>query len=172
VLESFGFWLGIISGIVTIAGFLLQYRTSMKTFKDRFGNKIIAALLVSSFLLSTMAIYISSRRQSVGIVHFPSTDMEHLKYVHGKHYVKEEVKLDGVHFDECTFDDVTLTYEGTDTGAFSRCRFNNIRIKTDSDPVSTTISLLKIMGIIKEGVPTFDKDEKQINSIPGSEKIH
>jgi hypothetical protein len=128
-------------------------------------------LLALGFLVSGLTLW-SAWHPSSDIVHFPRTDIEHLKYVHGKHFINEEVRVDGIHFDSCTFDNVTLTYDGTDVVASSNSRFNNIRIKTNSDPVSTTISMLKVFGFIKPGIPVLDKDEKSINSIPGSEQIH
>lgn|GEM_PF-6657103 len=129
---------------------------------------IIAILALS---VSLFGLY-GATRYNGSVVHFPKTDIEHLKYVHGKHYFNEEVKIDGIHFDMCTFDNVTLTYDGTDNSSTSNCRFSNIRIKTNSDPVAITVALLKIMGFIKPGVPVLDKDEKPINSIPGAEQIH
>lgn len=107
-----------------------------------------------------------------GVVHFSKTDVGHLKYVYGKHYINEEVRLDGIHFDQCTFDNVTLTYDGTDNGAFSNSRFNNIRVKTNSDAVGTTVSLLALFGYFKPGIPVLDHDEKPIKPIPGAEQIH
>ena len=106
------------------------------------------------------------------VVHFKDTGIEHLKYVHGKHFVNEEVRVDGIHFDQCTFENVTLTYDGTDVVATSNNRFSHVRVKTNSDPVSVTVSMLKVFGFIKPGVPVLDKDEKPISSIPGTEQIH
>ncbi len=128
----------------------------------------IAAL---ALMVSLLGLYRVNHYEGT-VVHFPNTDVAHLKYVRGKHFVNEEVKVDGIHFDMCTFDNVTLTYDGTDVVATSNCRFNNLRIKTNSDPFGVTVSMLKVMGFIKPGVPVLDKDEKPIDSIPGSEGIH
>lgn len=132
----------------------------------------LVLIIASLALVGTIYNTLNTSRSPSEVVHFPKTDIEHLKYVHGKHYVNEEVRVDGIHFDSCTFDNVTLTYDGTDVVASSNSRFNNVRIKTNSDPVSVTVSMLKLFGFIKPGIPVLDKDEKPLNSMPGAEQIH
>jgi len=152
-------------------GTLLTEGTAMPDKPRRFTVLLVLFIACIALAISLIGLYRVSHYDGA-IVHFQNSDEEHLKYVHGKRYINEEVKIDGIHFDDCTFENATLTYEGTDVGAFSNSHFSNIRIKTDSDAVSTTVSLLKLLGFIKDGVPVLDKDLKPVNPIPGSERIH
>jgi uncharacterized protein YjbI with pentapeptide repeats len=104
-------------------------------------------------------------------MHFAKTDIEHLKYVHGKNYFREEVVLDGMHFDHCTFDDVTLTYNGTDGIAFSNVTFSNIRFKNTSDSIGTAVSMLALFGFFKPGVPILGPDGNPMKPMPGAERV-
>jgi hypothetical protein len=178
-MKSLGEILGIVASIVVILDFAIIHGAKFLglgsvAMQSKYYNISVNVLLVLALILSSTSIFLWTRaggNDSSNVVHFPRTDIEHLKYIHGKHYVKEEVKIDGIHFDACTFENVTLTYDGTDNAAFGNSKFSNIRVKTNSDSVSTTISFLKAMGFIKDGVPVIDKDEKRIIPIPGSEQI-
>jgi hypothetical protein len=58
------------------------------------------------------------------------------KIVAGKHFHNENVLLDGIEYDNCTFENVTLIYNGTAPIRNTRATFiNNPRIHTDNPAV-------------------------------------
>jgi len=134
---------------------------------------ILLVIAVVTLGVSLFGLYRIQR--NAGVVHFPQTDIEHLTYVHGKHYFNEEVKVDGIHFDGCTFENVTLAYDGTDMPGLTNNQFDgSVRLKTNSDSVMGTIALLVGLGFMKPGIPVLDRNNepmKHLNPAVGSEEI-
>lgn len=114
-----GFWsaflvfaavIGAISGIVEI----LEYfgvkppETKMRGFLKSNGVVIIC------MLLTWLGVAVDWHMRSVSPANdFSQWETYPLKQVRGKHFEAETVKLDGVEYINCVFDNVTFEYEGT-----------------------------------------------------------
>ena len=79
--------------------------------------------------------------------------------------------LDGTFFENCTFNDVTLTYNGTGGVAFKNASFDNLRYKNTSDSIGTAMSLMASFGFFKPGVPMEGPDGQLMKPMPGAEHV-
>lgn len=71
--------------------------------------------------------------------------------VHDRNFVNQRVRLDGFHYVNCTFTNVTFVYEGTTRVELEGSHFYGIpHIHTDSSVVATTVTILKGFGLYEE----------------------
>jgi hypothetical protein len=85
-------------------------------------------------------------------VRFPTTDWSApLKSVFKEHYKDRTVKLDGNEFIECTFENVTLIYDGTRPARITNCKRNpNVTLETGNPIVNNTVEILAAFGLINK----------------------
>jgi hypothetical protein len=85
----------------------------------------------------------------------------------GHHFFNEVVVLDGKHFANCTFENVTLTYQGKGPVQMVNSRLirhadSIVKIHTDNVVVQQTLSIMKGLGQLPPGY----KDEEVPLEIP------
>jgi hypothetical protein len=85
---------------------------------------------------------------------------DQLIHVQNKTFRNEVVELDGRHYDECTFINVTFVYQGTANVKFTHNHISGFGISTDDPSVSGTMATLKGLGLIRPDVPLLYKDWK------------
>jgi hypothetical protein len=107
MMESIGLWIGIVSGILGIVGFIAQFWPLMKPLKNKLGgNKFILVLLTLSLLMSATSIYISRYRPSSIVVtssaYQPLISAD-IKVVKDQTIADTDVPLDGYDYDNVTF---------------------------------------------------------------------
>ena len=152
----------------------LPWRRAPAAMQPRF-SRLMATFIVLGFSVSGIVLWSVWHQSSITVVHFPKHGMDHLKYIYGKHYVNEEIKLDGFHYDHCTFQGVTIVYDGIDEVAITNSEFRpGISFKTNSDSVNSTFELLYKLGYIKPGIPFLNANKEPIPDKPmqGTEQIH
>jgi hypothetical protein len=175
-------WLLIFAGISATADFLAILRVigigkaveGEQTQLGKQSAKRKMALPVALFVITMGLIGYAFYRIHVlqtEPMHFAQHNVEHLKIVRDRKYFREEVILDGVLFENCTFDDVTLTYNGTDEVGFANTSFSNVRFKNTSDSIGVAMSLLAAFGYFKPGVPMEGPDGKPMKPMPGAEHV-
>lgn len=59
-------------------------------------------------------------------------------------FIDESIKLDGNHFENCTFTNCEIVFKGTSVFNLVGCRFNHCRWKFEG-PAANTMNFLKIM---------------------------
>jgi hypothetical protein len=115
--DNLEFWIGITSGILTIIGFIAQFWERMKALKDRLGGrKFILGLLICSFTLSAISIYLSSgyRAKSIKVTisaYVPAYPAP-MQVVKDQTFENTDVPLDGYDHDHDTFRNVCFLYMG------------------------------------------------------------
>jgi hypothetical protein len=80
---------------------------------------------------------------------FPTTNWnEPLKSVFKEHYKDRTMKIDGKEFIECTFENVTLIYDGTRPARITNCkRTPNVTIETGNPIINNTVEILAAFGL-------------------------
>lgn len=74
----------------------------------------------------------------------------------GRTFRNEKVLLDGHKYTDCTFDNVTFTYNGTALVAFTHNTINgNIVIESDNPSVVGTMDLVRGLGMVRNDIPVF-----------------
>ena|SRR5690348_1238192 len=117
MLDKFGFWLGVISAIITITLFISQYWTRLRAIRDRLGGKkSIFVLLTCSFVLSAIAIYRSvdhtPNSLTVTISAYQPQYPSPIRVVKGQMFADQDIPLDGYDYDHVTFKNVCFIYDG------------------------------------------------------------
>jgi hypothetical protein len=97
---------------------------------------------------------------------FPTTDWDKpLTQVFRQHYKNETVLLDGKNFIECTFENVTLLYQGTRPIQMINCKKIPgegflVTVQTDNPVVFTALSIMQSTGV--SGAIELDLRDKDL----------
>jgi hypothetical protein len=118
-----------------------------KTLKE---DWILAMLIIAGIVFSSYNLY---THYNISIVHFHGNPNKLIEITNQK-FSQEKVLLDGHSYQYCIFDKVTFVYNGTaGYGLAHNQVIEPIRISTDNDVVSATMSLLRGLNFIKEDIP-------------------
>lgn len=71
-----------------------------------------------------------------------------LQQLIGKHFENQEVRLDGKWFINCTFENVTIEYNGGPMRVDNPTRKGTFAFKTNSVPVSGSVEVLRMFGVL------------------------
>lgn len=147
MLEEIGIWVGILSGIVVVIGFLIQYGPRIWGLQNLIkGNypRLVGILLVIAFALSSFSIYIWTVR-SPGMDTFQPPPVKDLKLIKDQTFINETVELDGKNFEHCNFVNVKFLFHGYKTMVVKHSDFyGTIVITTDRPAISAFGELLAI----------------------------
>ena len=84
-----------------------------------------------------------------------------LEEVRGKEYRNDSVTIDGKRFIDCSFDNVTVVYNGTAKSEFvDTVPRGEIVLKSDNPSIQTMIHLMRANKMISKDVPVFDPDAR------------
>ena len=130
--------------------------------KRAISTKLIVAIaigIVISLILSGIGFY-----KSLDSV--PYDSQTRLKEVNDKHFVNEEVAIDGKKFSRCTFESVTLVYKGRGPFGMMHCIFTHpIILKTRNPALSSFMGLLKGAGFLKGNLRDLEHGLDQIEPV-------
>ena len=85
----------------------------------------------------------------------PESD-NRLTVIHNRNYSKETVDLDGRHFIDCTFDQVTLRYHGTAPAFFTNCTYEGEQIPPIHTKNMGILNTIQIMAAFSGGKMNVD----------------
>ena len=112
-----GSLIGGISGLVAVAVTIwpvpqIRSRRAYDVDRGKIGTniKVIGAVIGVSLILSLVSIYGAWRKSSLEW----NNDRNHTT-ISGKTFTNEIVRLDGYVYENCTFEHVTLKYDGTES---------------------------------------------------------
>jgi hypothetical protein len=91
-----------------------------------------------------------------------------LVIVQGKFFKNERVPLDGFHYTRCTFENVTLVYNGG-PGEFTYNTVRGFAIASDLSQINSAIKMMFDLGLLK--VPAMDDTGQIIPSNPVSSAV-
>ncbi len=124
---------------ITLAGAWIWFGVQLSKRRDHRGEELSRPLVAS---LPPGKRYIP-----------PHWDAPLIRVV-GEHYKNETVELDGNQFMDCTFEDVSLRYQGERPFLVVRCTFAskhsqvNVQIFSDNPIVGQTIELFNVAGVL------------------------
>jgi|GEM_PF-6167632 len=109
---------------------------------------IVLSVLVAVFFLGRLSLPANDKFNNRKF-----TAAEDLPKVTNKTFTNERVVLDGKHFEDCIFTNVTLIYNGTDRFGLRHNRFrSSITVGTESEAVEGAIGLFKGLGMVTSDI--------------------
>lgn len=156
-MDTLGFWIGIVSGIITIIAFVAAYWGKMNGIKRRLGgNNFILGLLICSFCLSAISIYKSSNHRphsiTVTMSAYTPPGLSPLRLVRYESFENADVPLDGFDYDNDTFKNVCFLYDGGTYELQNVTLSNGWRLCVKDDRLKNYANLLVALRLMDSGV--------------------
>lgn len=116
---------------------------------------IVLTVLIGGFFLGRLSVSPSKDDIDLQGFHDPT---RHIKVI-GKKFSNQRVPIDGYHYEDCTFTNVTFVYNGKSGFGFKHNELNGgYIVDTDNPSINAAIALYKGLSVIRKDVPLLDSD--------------
>ncbi len=112
---------------------------------------LVLIVLATATLISREFGWIGKSVPSIKAAQFPDWPEPYSPItVIGKKFINEMVKLDGYSYNKCTFQNVTLVYNGTTAIQFANNVVQGVRFHSDNKAVLGTFAMLYAFGMLRK----------------------
>lgn len=111
-------------------------------------SKIVLLLIIGGLAFSGYALYASRRPSTPTQPGVLPTGEINLQQISNKHFLNQEVVLDGKSFVNCTFENVKFVYSGNPTQIVNYKAVGKMAFETSHPRISNALRVLEMMGLV------------------------